>query len=119
MEPGDIQVWSRPEDPRLGDYVRTKRLHFEGRVTDKYYSCPESKTWFNGQHGLEPSDFTSVHWVEILVNGGGGIVVPVADCEVVEPFPFTHRDVDMYFREDEFTTWPKLARERVYNLEGT
>jgi len=114
----NVQVWSNPNDPRLGDYVRTRRFGYEGRVTGVHHGCPESEDWFAGQMPpLPASDYTDVHWVSVLVNGGGGVVVPVTDAEVVEPFPFTHRDVDLYFREDEFTTWPALAKAKVYGQE--
>lgn len=86
-------------EPRLGDYVQTRRFGSRGRVTKLHWSCPESEEWQSIQTGLAPEQFTQERWASILCQPAGAVVVPFSDVEVVEPFPFTNPYAADYFRD--------------------
>ncbi len=85
----------------LGDYVQENRYGRRGRITQIHFQCPQGAAWQMGQEIPLTDEEINSRWVSILVDGGGAMVTPMTDCEIVEPFDFTNLWEDFYFRVDQ------------------
>lgn len=89
------------KDLFLGQYVRTTRHGYTGRVVQRHYSCPETADWIASQSLPLTPEQVDGPWVSILVHDGGAIVTPEDSVEVIPRFVFRHRDRDDYFPADD------------------
>jgi hypothetical protein len=83
----------------LGDFVKTTKHRYTGRVYMIHHSCPQDGAWIAGQTVPVTDDERNEHWVSILVHPSGSIVTPMSDCTVIDPFEFHNPWADMYFRD--------------------
>lgn len=73
--------------PVLRAKVRTKRHGHVGviyRIDHLFAQTGESNAWFDQQQPPMDPALKNEHWVHILTDGGGAVVVPVSDVEVIE-----------------------------------
>lgn len=84
----------------FGDYVvvNNRNGHF-GRVTEIHPKCPQGRDWIEGPRAPVTAAQVAAPWVSILVRGGGAVVVPMSDCEVIEPFDMHNRFTKTYWPE--------------------
>lgn len=86
----------------LGDYVKTPKHGFRGRVNDVHHCCPETDMWLEGQAnlGVDPFQYRNVRWISILVDGGGSIATPDLPefVEHTDAFELQNSWADEYFR---------------------
>lgn len=91
--------WTSQSTVCLGDYVIAPH-GYRGRVHQVHpYGCPESDDWLAIQE-IPVTQYKRERWVSVLVHDSGAVVAPMALCEVIEPFPFTHSSAHLYFREE-------------------
>jgi len=72
----------------LGDYVRSRRHGYRGRVTEVHLlGCPESRSWFDEQRpALDPALYDAGVWLAVLLEIEGAVLLPAIDAELVPAF---------------------------------
>jgi uncharacterized protein len=91
---------------RRGDYVRSRRHGYRGRVTEVHpRGCPYDREWFDLQRPPhDPSLYEEGFWISVLLEKAGAVLIPVPDAEVVPAFPLGNP-----YEESEFSSAPRAV----------
>ncbi len=88
--------------PVLGDWVRA-RHGIVGRVDAIHHRCPESEEWMAMQLIPITDEQKNGLWVSVLCDGGGAVVNPIDDVEVLDESGRMLRNLyaSMYFQQED------------------
>jgi len=84
----------------LGSYVKTAPHGYEGRVTakhDNFSRTNEDEDWLAMQNIPITEEQKNGIWYSILCRGGGSILVPENNVEIVEPFELNNDYWEKYY----------------------
>jgi len=87
----------------LGNYVKTKKHSYRGRVYAKHYSAKDTKeneSWFELQKPPVTEEEKKESWYSILCYNEGAVLVSERDIiEIEEPYPLKNVWEDEYFEK--------------------
>lgn len=82
---------------KVGDFVKTSRYGYEGRVIEVSKLSSSDMSWVRSQAIPYTSEDKAADQISILVNGGGSITAPATSCTPVVIDGFSHPYHDQYF----------------------
>lgn len=97
------------ESITVGTCVQTRTHGHRGIVTAMSTGTDKSPAWLSMQNPpIHPGALGDYPWVDVLVDGGGAVSVPLYDAVAVEPFEVTN-----LYLSDYFTMQPDLTYQPV------
>jgi hypothetical protein len=84
----------------FGAYVQSSNHGHQGRVTGVRFLTESDREWLDGQDIQATPEQRKGVWVDILVNGGGAVMVPADTLTEVEGMEYENDWADVHFSDE-------------------